>query len=124
MILCFVGTYANKKGASNCAPCPKNTYAANDRSTQCIPCGETQYSGINMSPFRMIFHTSTCISDEGSSKCTERPKCEEKHYQKVFTGCDASMMVCFNVCLFDYVVFIFTLGNNYISTYSTEDLYW
>ncbi|CAF1026899.1 unnamed protein product [Adineta ricciae] len=73
-IECPPGTFADTKGASNCAPCPKNTYAANSRSTECIPCGETQYS------------------DEGSSKCIERPKCEEKHYQKVFTGCVTSKM--------------------------------
>ena len=29
-------------------------------------------------------------SEEGATKCLQRPICEEKHYRKVFTGCDTS----------------------------------
>jgi hypothetical protein len=31
--------------------------------------------------------------DEGSAKCLPRPKCEAKHYRKIFTGCDTSNTV-------------------------------
>ncbi|CAF4217430.1 unnamed protein product, partial [Adineta steineri] len=71
-ITCPPGTYAAKSKSSTCTPCPKDTYTKDEGSTQCLPCQDGYYA------------------DEGSSKCTKRPVCEAKHFQKVFTGCDKS----------------------------------
>ncbi|CAF3907804.1 unnamed protein product [Adineta steineri] len=71
-ITCPPGTYAGKSKSSTCTPCPKDTYTADEGSTKCLPCQNGYYA------------------DEGSSKCTKRPVCEAKHFQKVFTGCDKS----------------------------------
>ncbi|CAF1026586.1 unnamed protein product [Rotaria sordida] len=67
-----LGTYASKSGSTTCKPCASNTYAPLEGSTQCLSCKSNEYA------------------DEGSAECLPRPKCELKHYQQVFIGCDKS----------------------------------
>ncbi|CAF4899694.1 unnamed protein product [Rotaria sp. Silwood1] len=72
-IPCPPGTYASESGSATCKLCSPNTYAQHEGSTRCLPCKEgAEYA------------------DEGSSICLPRPTCEQKHYQKVFIGCDKS----------------------------------
>ncbi|XP_072097055.1 endosome/lysosome-associated apoptosis and autophagy regulator family member 2 [Mobula birostris] len=68
---CKPGTYSNASGLSVCKPCPRNTFSGRGASA-CQNCNEVLQ-----------------FSEEGSSKCQDRPPCSKKDFFQIHTQCDS-----------------------------------
>ncbi|XP_024594227.1 UPF0577 protein KIAA1324-like homolog isoform X2 [Neophocaena asiaeorientalis asiaeorientalis] len=67
---CKPGTFSDEPGSFICQVCPRNTYSEKG-AKECIKCD-----------------VDSQFSEEGSSKCTERPPCTTKDYFQIHTPCD------------------------------------
>ena len=85
-----LGTYSSTSGTSSCKSCSDNMIAPNPRSTQCTACDADEYSGLfvncsKMFPFQIVVQLT--FSDDSSTKCLPRPKCQLKDFQRRLKQC-------------------------------------